>query len=438
MQLSNTIKTLVLTTLLSPWLAFAGNGLEDGNQENDITPPGGGNDTGISNPTPGIFFDAVNEGDAVWEWNLGVGKAGDKLLCTRSYDNDTRAVGSYRDSFCIAHDAPEYALKVGTQGVGIGTSTPFSDLTISDVSGGGSPTIFMNGPNGGWVFQTVVNSDGSSDGSDEVFVLGTSGGYYPFAITEEATGILALVGPNIVLGGANGGANLGIGTVWDYTQADYVEEAVDVVREEAAARFQLTSYTNTGSEAPQYIQRRARGNFTTPQAINSGDNIGIFSFRGHTGSGFTGSKAGIFVQAAENWSTTASGTKIKFYTTTNGGTSIAEAMEITHDGHIKVGGTQLNVPDYVFEEDYQLMPLKDLDAYVKEQRHLPDVPSEATIKAEGLNVTKTQMLLLKKIEELTLYTIQQQNQIEIQRATFQNRINLLEQRLAGLEDASSG
>ena len=112
-------------------------------------------------------------------------------------------------------------------------------------------------------------------------------------------------------------------------------------------------------------------------------------------------------------------------------------MEITHDGHIKVGGTQLNVPDYVFEEDYELMSLEDLDAYVKEQHHLPDVPSEATIKAEGLNVTKTQMLLLKKIEELTLYTIQQQEQIEAQRRDFQREIKVLQETLSRLATQSS-
>ncbi len=74
------------------------------------------------------------------------------------------------------------------------------------------------------------------------------------------------------------------------------------------------------------------------------------------------------------------------------------------------------------------MSLEDLDAYVKEQHHLPDVPSEATIKAEGLNVTKTQMLLLKKIEELTLYTIQQQEQFLKQ----QEEIRELERTVATL------
>ena len=223
--------------------------------------------------------------------------------------------------------------------------------------------------------------------------------------------------------------NLGVGT------SSEISEAVDVRRSEEAARFMLTAYTSTGSEAPQYIQRRAYGSYASPEAMPSGQNLGIFSFRGYTGSGWTGSKALITVQTAEAWTPTSTGTKMKFYTAQNGGTSISEVMELTHDGHIKVGGTQLNVPDYVFEEDYELMSLDDVHAYVMKERHLPDVPSEATIRAEGLNVTKTQMLLLQKIEELTLYTIQQQEQLEAQQelsAKQAKRIQRLETKLDSL------
>ncbi len=76
-------------------------------------------------------------------------------------------------------------------------------------------------------------------------------------------------------------------------------------------------------------------------------------------------------------------------------------------------GMQLNVPDYVFEDDYQMLSLKELEAFVKKNRHLPNVPSAEDIKKEGaLNMTLMQMRLLEKVEELTLYTIQQQKTIE--------------------------
>ena len=68
--------------------------------------------------------------------------------------------------------------------------------------------------------------------------------------------------------------------------------------------------------------------------------------------------------------------------------------------------------DYVFEEDYQLMDLKEVEAFVTTNKHLPEVPSEAEITAEGVNIAEMNVLLIKKIEELTLYTIQQQKDIE--------------------------
>ncbi len=86
---------------------------------------------------------------------------------------------------------------------------------------------------------------------------------------------------------------------------------------------------------------------------------------------------------------------------------------------LKVGGTTLNVPDYVFADNYDLKPLSDVRAYIAENSHLPDVPSAAMIAAGGLNMTEMQMTLLKKVEELTLYTLEQDAKI----ATLETRLN---------------
>ncbi len=67
--------------------------------------------------------------------------------------------------------------------------------------------------------------------------------------------------------------------------------------------------------------------------------------------------------------------------------------------------------DYVFEPDYKLMPLPELKAYVMTNKHLPEVPTEAEINANGMDVFETQKLLLKKVEELTLYMISIDEQI---------------------------
>jgi hypothetical protein len=75
----------------------------------------------------------------------------------------------------------------------------------------------------------------------------------------------------------------------------------------------------------------------------------------------------------------------------------------------------------VFAPDYELMPLWQLKEYVSEKRHLPDIPSEKEVVDNGVEVYEMQSLLLKKIEELTLYTIQLQEQIE----SMQTEINAL-------------
>ncbi len=74
----------------------------------------------------------------------------------------------------------------------------------------------------------------------------------------------------------------------------------------------------------------------------------------------------------------------------------------------------LNVPgpDYVFEAEYELASLAEIEAFIKANKHLPEVPSAAQMEEEGIVLGQMNMLLLKKIEELTLYTIEQQKLIE--------------------------
>jgi hypothetical protein len=61
--------------------------------------------------------------------------------------------------------------------------------------------------------------------------------------------------------------------------------------------------------------------------------------------------------------------------------------------------------DFVFKPDYNLKTLSEVEAFVKENQHLPDIPSEEEMQENGLNLNKMQIKLLQKIEELTLYVI---------------------------------
>lgn len=83
--------------------------------------------------------------------------------------------------------------------------------------------------------------------------------------------------------------------------------------------------------------------------------------------------------------------------------------------------TSAIIPDYVFNNDYNLPSLAEVENYISQNKHLPDVPSAADIKNNGLNVADMDAALLKKIEELTLYVIDLKKQNE----EMQKEINAL-------------
>lgn len=71
-----------------------------------------------------------------------------------------------------------------------------------------------------------------------------------------------------------------------------------------------------------------------------------------------------------------------------------------------------NWSDYVFDDDYRLMPLEHLKRYVETNHHLPEIPSADSVAKAGVDVGANQAALLKKIEELTLYIIQLNEKID--------------------------
>ena len=81
-----------------------------------------------------------------------------------------------------------------------------------------------------------------------------------------------------------------------------------------------------------------------------------------------------------------------------------------HAEEVKV---DLNVPapDYVFKEGYDLKALNEVQNHIKEHGHLPNIPSADEMETNGIELGEMNMKLLEKIEELTLYTIEQQEVI---------------------------
>lgn len=68
--------------------------------------------------------------------------------------------------------------------------------------------------------------------------------------------------------------------------------------------------------------------------------------------------------------------------------------------------------DFVFADDYQLRPLNEVKAFIIENRHLPEIKSAQEMQKNGVGVNELQIQLLQKIEELTLYLIQQEQTIQ--------------------------
>jgi len=68
-------------------------------------------------------------------------------------------------------------------------------------------------------------------------------------------------------------------------------------------------------------------------------------------------------------------------------------------------------PDYVFQNDYDLLSLKKTKEYIMENGHLPEIPSAAIADSEGIELGQMNIRLLKKIEELTLHLIRQEEEM---------------------------
>jgi hypothetical protein len=91
---------------------------------------------------------------------------------------------------------------------------------------------------------------------------------------------------------------------------------------------------------------------------------------------------------------------------------------------VQVENTSSTWADYVFENDYKLRSLNEVETYIKENKHLPEIPSKEEVAENGHKLGEMDVLLLKKIEELTLYVIALKKQLEEQ----QQQVEILKKR----------
>ncbi|SFN21123.1 hypothetical protein SAMN05421594_1492 [Chryseobacterium oleae] len=105
-----------------------------------------------------------------------------------------------------------------------------------------------------------------------------------------------------------------------------------------------------------------------------------------------------------------------------------EVMKISLNGNALLQGkleakelkvTLTPTADFVFEENYDLPKLEEVAQHIKEKKHLPEIASAKVMEKEGVNVGEFQIKLLQKIEELTLYVIEQNRQLKDQQEKIQ-------------------
>lgn len=85
--------------------------------------------------------------------------------------------------------------------------------------------------------------------------------------------------------------------------------------------------------------------------------------------------------------------------------------------------TETGWSDFVFDDDYNLPSLNEVENFINENNHLPDIPSAEDVEENGVSVGEMQAKLLQKIEELMLYVIEQQKEIEMLKSQQQRCLN---------------
>ncbi len=93
---------------------------------------------------------------------------------------------------------------------------------------------------------------------------------------------------------------------------------------------------------------------------------------------------------------------------------------------------QTSWPDYVFKDNYELPTLNEVENHVKQKGHLKDIPSAKQVEENGIFLGEMESKLLQKIEELTLYTIQQEKKIK-ELESLNDKLLELQSRLEKLE-----
>ncbi|KMW58583.1 hypothetical protein AIOL_003561 [Candidatus Rhodobacter oscarellae] len=283
-----------------------------------------------------------------------------------------------RTPFTILAGAPSHSLYVDNSGdIGLGTSNPLVNVHVTD---GNTPTLRLE-QNGSQGF-TPQTWDVAGNETNFFIRDATNGSALPFRIRRTA--------PNNALYVDTTG-NIGMGTN-DPTAALEINDSSAEALKISGNGLKLVRFSSSDGNA---VQIRLQSDSADNRRILATDSDGTTQRSQISLNNTAILLAGPTVSGGDRWAEVS-----------------ATGIELPAGAAFSVNGTDLNVPDYVFAPDYELMPLAEVGAFIVENNHLPEVPSAAEIKEAGLDMTEMQLTLLKKVEELTLYTLEQQKLID--------------------------
>lgn len=127
------------------------------------------------------------------------------------------------------------------------------------------------------------------------------------------------------------------------------------------------------------------------------------------------------------------------------GTTDTKGFKLAVNGNISAKEIKVEAtvwPDYVFEPGYQSLSLRELEDYIKLHKHLPEIPSALEVRRDGIALGEMNKMLLKKIEELTLYLIEKDKEVfelkqqQSKLTDQENRISRLEQMIQPIKKKS--
>ena len=214
--------------------------------------------------------------------------------------------------------------------VGIGTNGVRAKLHVFEGSAGALPPFLPTGTvsafeNNGDTYLSVLSTNNSKGGVTFGSPANVEKGWirYNHNINEMQLGTNSTARFYIKSGG-----KVGIGTA----NPDFNLE----VNATSDAGLAVTRY---GGDSPGLFGRSAGGTEAAPTATQLNHTLSIFGARGHDGIGFTSSRARIETNATQNWTSTANGAKMAFFTTPNGTVSSTQQMVIDHDGDVGINRT---------------------------------------------------------------------------------------------------